>query len=201
MRCLITDIGGVCVSNAYATMSETLNRRFGTDYLRAFLILREEAVAFDEGRITVGEFCMRVLDRLELNIDAGEFISILDSSIIPDRKVWSVLEQARDAGGVKIVALSNMPEHTWTMLKTTYGMDRLFDGVVLSYVVGIVKPDSRIFDAAIKVSGTTAKDCLFVDDAPENVAAAERRGIVSHLFRNAEGLVAFLKNNGIILRS
>ncbi|MBX8635924.1 MAG: HAD-IA family hydrolase [Thermoplasmata archaeon] len=182
-------------------MSETLNRRFGTDYLRAFLILREEAVAFDEGRITVGEFCMRVLDRLELNIDAGEFISILDSSIIPDRKVWSVLEQARDAGGVKIVALSNMPEHTWTMLKTTYGMDRLFDGVVLSYVVGIVKPDSRIFDAAIKVSGTTAKDCLFVDDAPENVAAAERRGIVSHLFRNAEGLVAFLKNNGIILRS
>ncbi len=201
MRCLITDIGGVCVSNAYATMSETLNRRFGTDYLRAFLILREEAVAFDEGRITVGEFCMRVLDRLELNIDAGEFISILDSSIIPDRKVWSVLEQARDAGGVKIVALSNMPEHTWTMLKTTYGMDRLFDGVVLSYVVGIVKPDSRIFDAAIKVSGTTVKDCLFVDDAPENVAAAERRGIVSHLFRNAEGLVAFLKNNGIILRS
>ncbi len=201
MRCLITDIGGVCVSNAYATMSETLNRRFGTDYLRAFLILREEAVAFDEGRITVGEFCMRVLDRLELNIDAGEFISILDSSIIPDRKVWSVLEQARDAGGVKIVALSNMPEHTWTMLKTTYGMDRLFDGVVLSYVVGIVKPDSRIFDAAIKVSGTTVKDCLFVDDAPENVAAAERRGIVSHLFRNAEGLVAFLKNNGIILHS
>ncbi len=201
MRCLITDIGGVCVSNAYATMSETLNRRFGTDYLRAFLILREEAVAFDEGRITVGEFCMRVLDRLELNIDAGEFISILDSSIIPDRKVWSVLEQARDAGGVKIVALSNMPEHTWTMLKTTYDMDRLFDGVVLSYVVGIVKPDSRIFDAAIKVSGTTVKDCLFVDDAPENVAAAERRGIVSHLFRNAEGLVAFLKNNGIILRS
>ena len=47
--------------------------------MRAFLILREEAVAFDEGRITVGEFCMRVLDRLELNIDAGEFISILDS--------------------------------------------------------------------------------------------------------------------------
>jgi len=169
LKCIITDIGGVCVSNAYATMSETLSRRFGTDYANAFRILREEAVAFDDGRVTVDEFCMNVLHRLGLNIDPGEFISILDSSIIPDRKVWSVLEQARAVDGVKIIALSNMPEHTWNMLKATYGLDKLFDGAVLSYVVGIVKPDSRIFDVAIKVSRATGKDWLFVDDAPENI--------------------------------
>lgn len=200
LKCIITDIGGVCISNAYATMSETLKRRFGTSQSLAFGILIEEAVAFDAGHVTVDEFSTRVLSRLGLKIDAGEFISIMDSSEVPNRDVWNLLQRVKATGAARIIALSNMPEHTWNMLNRTYGLGTLFDGAVLSYAVGVVKPERRIFEMAIEASGTSAGNCLFVDDAPENVAVAEKQCIVSHLFRDADCLAEFLKDNGIMPR-
>ena len=199
MKCIITDIGGVCVSNVYAIMSETLNSRFGADRSQAFRILREEAVAFDAGHVTVDDFCSGVLKKLDLKIDRDEFVSILDSSITPNEDVCNLLQRARTQGKAKLIALSNMPEHTWNMLRSRFALNAQFDDAVLSFVLGIVKPDERIFEAAIRISGTSPGNCLFIDDAPENVAAAEHQGMVSHLFRDAADLVYFLKNNDIII--
>jgi 2-haloacid dehalogenase len=41
--------------------------------------------------------------------------------------------------------------------------------------------------------GAEPQDCLFVDDAPHNVATARRIGMHAHQFRDADGLAQELR--------
>lgn len=56
-----------------------------------------------------------------------------------------------------------------------------FDSLVISALVGVSKPDARIFQIALEDLGVEAKDSLFVDDMEENVLAAEELGFTAFL--------------------
>jgi len=59
-----------------------------------------------------------------------------------------------------------------------------FDDVVLSYQVGLTKPDPAIFRLAAQRLGVATDECVFVDDKAENVAAAENVGMHGILYKN-----------------
>ncbi len=48
---------------------------------------------------------------------------------------------------------------------------------VLSYEVGLMKPDPRIYELLLERLGTAPEETVFLDDLEENVAAARRLGI------------------------
>ncbi|MFD0277611.1 HAD-IA family hydrolase [Kitasatospora sp. NPDC127111] len=68
------------------------------------------------------------------------------------------------------------------------GLADLADAVVNSSRVGAAKPDPRIYHLAAERAGTTPGRCLFVDDRPENVAAAARLGMTAVLHRSPADL-------------
>jgi len=53
----------------------------------------------------------------------------------------------------------------------------LFDTVTLSYEVGAMKPDPRIYWDALAKLGLPPEVCVFIDDRPEFTAAAETLGL------------------------
>lgn len=53
----------------------------------------------------------------------------------------------------------------------------LFDDLALSGVLGFAKPDRRAYEHAMERLGHNAEECVFVDDQPKNVAAAEALGM------------------------
>ncbi len=58
---------------------------------------------------------------------------------------------------------------------------RYWEQRVLSYLVGGIKPDAKIYVEALRRAGIDPSQCLFVDDLAENIAAWETlggRGIV-----------------------
>ncbi|MET8062465.1 HAD-IA family hydrolase [Micromonospora sp. NPDC005222] len=59
----------------------------------------------------------------------------------------------------------------------------LVDEILYSHEIGVEKPDPRAFATACERLDVRAEDCLFVDDAPANVAAAARAGMQAHLCR------------------
>jgi epoxide hydrolase-like predicted phosphatase len=62
--------------------------------------------------------------------------------------------------------------------------DELFEVIVDSSEVGVRKPDPRIFELALaRLGGIDPAHALFLDDAPSNVAAAEKLGIRAVLVR------------------
>jgi putative hydrolase of the HAD superfamily len=58
----------------------------------------------------------------------------------------------------------------------------------LSYRLKSLKPDARIFEQAVELLQLDAGDILYIDDIPENIAAAKRVGLNSHLFVGDEEL-------------
>ena len=53
----------------------------------------------------------------------------------------------------------------------------LFDHVLESWRIGSRKPEAGAYEIAQETLGVEAVDCVFVDDQPVNVAAAEALGM------------------------
>jgi HAD superfamily hydrolase (TIGR01509 family) len=57
--------------------------------------------------------------------------------------------------------------------------------LLLSYELGLAKPDRAIFEEGLKRAGTTADRAAFFDDVAPYVAAARSVGIAAHVFTDA----------------
>jgi HAD superfamily hydrolase (TIGR01509 family) len=73
----------------------------------------------------------------------------------------------------------------------------LVDDAVYSHEIGINKPDPRAFAIVCDRLRSRPEDCLFVDDHPPNIAAAEAFGMQAFLFtgtfRTVAAVEAFLR--------
>lgn len=78
--------------------------------------------------------------------------------------------------GFRVHALTNYPGEQIRFLYDRFDFMRTFDTVVVSGLLGFTKPDRRIYDYLLGVLGVPT--CLFIDDRPENIAAARAAGIV-----------------------
>jgi putative hydrolase of the HAD superfamily len=55
----------------------------------------------------------------------------------------------------------------------------LFQGGVLSFETGFIKPDPRIYDHAIEKHGLDPANTLYIDDLPANIATGKSLGFPS----------------------
>lgn len=62
--------------------------------------------------------------------------------------------------------------------------DQLFDAVVLSSEVGLIKPQPAIFELMAEQLGVAPHECLMIDDIAGNVAGAEAAGMVGIVHQN-----------------
>ncbi len=91
------------------------------------------------------------------------------------------------ARGYRVHALSNYPGERIRFLYRRFPFMAEFDTVVLSGLVRAVKPDRPIFDYLLERIGR--RECVFIDDREENVAAARRCGLAAvHFVRGGLGL-------------
>jgi len=89
--------------------------------------------------------------------------------------VLPVLEALRDKG-VRVAMLSNVGFDLTPTLERT-GVGALVNGAVLSYAVGVVKPDPGIFQRALEVLDLPASEVLMVGDAWRDDAGAAALGV------------------------
>ena len=84
--------------------------------------------------------------------------------------------------GYRIACLSN-GSHEWTTyVIKKYGLERLFEQIIISSELGVVKPDPKIYLHALDALKIKPSDCIFIDDRKENTDAAETLGICSLVF-------------------
>ena len=68
----------------------------------------------------------------------------------------------------------------------------MIDRYVVSGAEGLVKPDPRLFQVLLNRYQLKADECIFVDDNPDNVAAASGMGMRGIVFVGAEELRSIL---------
>ena len=107
----------------------------------------------------------------------ADLLSLLEEAVdlvlFPDtRRVLDDLS----GRGIKLGIVSD----NWPSLDRRYrqlGLRRYFDAFAISALVGCWKPCERIYMTAISELGLPPESLMFVDDWPENVAAAECLGL------------------------
>lgn len=81
------------------------------------------------------------------------------------------------AEGYGIYGLTNWSAETLPQVMERYDFFSLFDGIVVSGEEHLLKPDPRIYRVLLNRYHLNPAECLFVDDNPQNVAAAKRIGM------------------------
>jgi epoxide hydrolase-like predicted phosphatase len=77
----------------------------------------------------------------------------------------------------RVAILSNATDVLKTALDRRYGIADRFDCIISSADVGIAKPERRIYEIALERLGLAPEQVVFVDDRPDNVAAAANLGM------------------------
>ena len=93
---------------------------------------------------------------------------------------WMVVARARRLRdeGYRVGLLTNNIREYGEAWKSTIPME-IFDDVVDSSVVGLRKPDPRIFRMAAERLGTPPEECVFLDDVESNVQGARGVGMAA----------------------
>lgn len=108
-----------------------------------------------------------------------------------------LLEQLSEQG-TPCYALTNFSHEKWPAFCRQNAYTDLFEGVVVSGEVKLVKPDPRIFDLTVRRFGLEPEDTLYIDDRLDNVRAAEQVGMTGHHFTGADRLEADLRQLGLL---
>lgn len=117
----------------------------------------------------------------------------------PIQPVVDILEELK-AAGYELFGLSNWPAEKFALVRQIYPFFGLFDGLVISGEVGLIKPEPAIFDLLLQRAGRSAGDCLLIDDHGRNIQAASALGFQTILFENPQQLEKELAARGILER-
>lgn len=73
-----------------------------------------------------------------------------------------------------------------------------FDGYVLSYEHGSMKPAAKLYEIVERASGRKGGEILYIDDRPENIATGAARGWKSILHEDPSKTRAALQQLGVL---
>ena len=175
------DLGNVLVAFDSQLACENLARRFGVDTDRAREVIYDSGLQerFEHGQVNgeqYAEAVRRAMGR-SIAVPTGEILDAVSAMFRPIESMAGIVSGVR-AAGYRIGLLSNTSAAHWDWIgRQAYPSVRGgFDVVILSYEVGVMKPDARIYRAAERAAGVGPEEILFVDDRWENVAAAQSLG-------------------------
>lgn len=126
-------------------------------------------------------------------IPAEEIVEGVQAEVIINDSLVKYVQHLKDKG-IRTACLSNGTRE-WTLeVITSHGLGHLFDKVILSGDLGIVKPDKKIYIHALDTLDTPASRTIFVDDRIVNIQAAEACRIRSILFVDTSACIDELEN-------
>ena len=104
----------------------------------------------------------------------GRYTEQFDGAI--DETV-AMLKSFVDEGKYRLLALTNWPAESFGWARKTYPFLSWFEGIVVSGVEGVVKPEPEIYQILFDRYGVDPSQAVFMDDNEKNVAGSEAVGL------------------------
>lgn len=147
----------------------------------------------DYGYITGAEFSDQAAALLDMTPDTLEehtkHLYVRNDALINDVRKYR--------GQYKVGLLSNVSDSVIAQLFAEHELAELFDEVVLSSSVGMIKPSVAIFELTATRLGSLPEECVMIDDLERNIAGARDAGMHGIVYRSAETFARDTKALGI----
>jgi len=147
-------------------------------------------IAFETGKIIPQNFYLEVKKMLDLKLSYESFVPIWNDIFFlspKNRAVFGLVNSLR--ANYKTVMLSNINTLHYEYLKKNYPVFGVFDRVFLSFELGIIKPDKKIYQQITQELKVLPEEIFYTDDRGELVESAKSLGIKGTVFTNFEQLV------------
>lgn len=143
------------------------------------LLLESDLLAsYESGRIDAHTFFERLRTGTGYRGDFDRFAEFF-SDIFTEIPAMISLHAELRARGTPVYIFSNTNDLAISHIRKRYPFFAGFDGYVLSYEAGCMKPEEAIYDVVERMTGRRGVELLYIDDRPENVATALRRGWIA----------------------
>jgi putative hydrolase of the HAD superfamily len=196
---ILWDVGGVLLTNAWDRQQRNaVLARFGID--RADFELRHAAVdqPWERDEVSVEEYLRRTIFFEPRSFPQAEFLDEMraESAILSDSALGIVRRLAASEEYVMATVNNESRAMNEYRLKR-FDLPKLFSAFFTSCYLGVRKPDRRIYQIALDVLQRDPEDVIFVDDRPENIAAAASLGIRAIRYEGSVQLAEELGRLGI----
>lgn len=201
-QALIVDFGGVLTTplqDSFVAFAEQNGIEL-QDLVRVALKAYAEdgtdplVVDFETGRLGEAEFALQFAQRLAqetgVEVDPERLIQQMFGGLRLEEGMLEAVATIR-AAGFKTALLSN----SWGV--TAYPRERLtelMDVIVISGEVGMRKPDLEIYGFTSNKLGVEPSGCVFVDDYPGHLKAAQAAGWTTVLHRTPSQTIEELED-------
>ncbi len=198
IRTVISDLGKVVLwfDNKIFLRKIAAYCSFPEDEIKDIVHRRSEIVElFDTGKMTPQEFYSRAAAELRASVSYEDFFAAYRDVFWPNPPVIDLYKKLK--GRYRLILLSNTDVVRFSFIKEKFPQILFFDAYVLSFEVGVMKPDPRIYQEALGRAEAEAAACVFIDDMEENIRGAADLGFKTILYKPGTDLESELRAAGL----
>lgn len=142
----------------------------------------------DEGKLSGREFFEQVRQTYGLALTYEQFVPLWNDIFWEDPAMTQLVGRLK--ARCRLVGISNTNELHFDYVRDRYAVVRAVPTWVLSYEVGVRKPDPKIYQRAMAAAGVPPAEILYVDDRLDLVEAGRALGLRAEPFISAPRLAA-----------
>jgi|SRR5581483_3558695 len=191
---IVFDLGKVLVDFDYSIAADRIAARskLPVDTARFFSEHAEMLFRYEVGLTSTPEFFEQMRGVSGFTGSAAEFGNVFADIFTPIQPMIDLHAGLRRRGFPTYI-FSNTNELAIGHIRERFPFFRNFDGYILSYAHGAMKPDPKFYDVVERQIRRAGKEILYLDDRPENVAAGAARGWHAVLHETPEKTAAALR--------
>lgn len=198
IRTLVFDLGKVLIPFDWQRGYEAFARvcPYPPEEVRRRIKEAQVFDAFERGLLAPAEVAERVSAALDMRVTLDEFRALWGAIFLPETLVPDVLLERLHARH-RLLLLSNTDSIHFDFVRARYPILRHIDDFVLSFAVGMRKPEAGIYQETIARARCAAGEIFFTDDRADNIEGALACGIDAVQFTTAGQLENDLRARGV----
>lgn len=199
---VILDFGNVIGFFDHGLAYARFGSRLGVQEAELKRMLHERGFAgllaeFETGHVSAAEFARRATGSIGLEIPFEAFERDWADIFWPNLSIVSVVTGLKAQGHPLALGSNTNITHADWFRRQFASTLKHFDALVLSYEIGVMKPELGFYQACARAVARAPGECVFIDDVPENVAGAKAAGLQALLYTTTPALVGELHSLGI----
>lgn len=199
IRTLLFDMGNVCINFSHERMFQQIAALCDRtpDDVRTLLMDSGLQIEFERGTVSEEEFCERLSSMVDKPLDL-KLLRRAGSDIFKANMEMFLLLRKLERR-YRLVLLSNTSVSHFEWIHLNYDFLDAFDSLILSFEVGAVKPEPKIFEAALDAIECPPEHCFYTDDIAAYVEQGRLHGLNAEVFTGVDDLHVHLKTHGVIV--
>lgn len=194
MKAVIFDLGKVLVHYDGKATLTALSELVGVSLETFVKYSQTIEYAFGVGQLDGQRYFARLDETFGLSVSYDSFVATVCRFQQRNEAALAFASELQGRINVTVGIISNTNHIHAGWLRANLPELAQFDSVILSNEVGLLKPDSAIYELALSQLDVPAEQALFVDDLAENVAGGTAVGLAGYLHKDWPRTRRFIEN-------